>query len=311
MRGRGAILFTVLALIAGGGTGLVLRAAQPAQATYLVEIDAVVTDDAGKPVVGLNQGDFQVKDDGKTVELKTFDAVTDSAPGARPVARSIVLLLDDSGVGPGNTLPIQSIARVFVAGMAAADEFSVVRLNSRRDEAFGDRLEALLRISEYRSDALPFFGRETLENFLQVISKVSRTLEAIEHRRKALVCIGIPDVCSIAEPSGRSSLLWRYWVDAMGAMARANTSLYSLEPSGSLRRLNLTGGAIADVTGGEVFLNTSDMTRAIQVVRRDTGNYYLLGYWPVASDRPVHSVEVKVNRRGVHVRARRVRGESS
>ena len=143
------------------------------------------------------------------VELKTFDAVAD-VPGGRPPQRSIVLLLDDSGVGPGNTLPIQTIARMFVSRMAAPDEFSVVRLNNRRDEAFGDRLEALLRISEYRSDALPFFGRETIENALRGVAKVSRTLEPIEHRRKALVCIGVASICSVVEPStGRGSLIWK------------------------------------------------------------------------------------------------------
>jgi VWFA-related protein len=279
------------------------------QAAYLVEVDAVVTDDAGKPVAGLTQEDFQVKDDGKRVELKTFDAVADT--GDRPTSRSIVLLLDDSGVGTGNTLAIQTIARVFIARMAPADEFSVIRLNNRRDEAFGDRLEALLRISEYRSDALPFFGRETLENALRVFSKTSRTIEAIEHRRKALVCIGVAEVCSIQEPSGRTSLIWRFWIDTIGAMGRANASLYSLEPNGGSRRAEVTGGSIAEATGGEVFINTTDVTRPIDIIRRDTGSYYLLGYWPVASDKPLHSVDVKVNRRGVHVRARRFRGESS
>ena len=279
------------------------------QAAYLFEIDAVVTDDAGKPVAGLQQTDFEVKDDGKRVELKTFDAVAETRE--RLVSRSIVLLLDDSGVGSGNTLAIQSIARTFVARMAAPDEFSVVRMNNRRDEAFGDRLEALLRISEYRSDTLPFFGRETLENALQVFAKVSRTLEPIEHRRKALVCIGVGDVCGIQEPTNRTSLIWRFWLDAAGAMSRANASLYSLEPLGASGRTRLTGVSIADATGGEVFLNTTELNRPIDIVRRDTGNYYLLGYWPTAATRPLHSVEVKVNRRGLHVRARRVRGESS
>jgi len=286
--------------------GVGVLAAQQ-QATYLVEVDAVVTDDAGKPVAGLKQEDFEIKDDGKKVEVKTFDAVGETAD--RLVARSIVLLLDDSGFGPGNTLPVQQIARTFIARMAPPDEFSVVRLSNRRDEAFGDRLEALLRISEYRSDALPFFGRETLENALQVFAKVSRTLEPIEHRRKALVCIGIPDICGVNEPTSRTSLVWRFWTDAATAMARANTSLYSLEPNGAPRRSNATGSSIADATGGEVFLNTTDPGRAIDIVRRDTGNYYLLGYWPAASDKPLHSVDVRVNRRGLHVRARRVRGQ--
>jgi VWFA-related protein len=306
VRARIAIPLAFAGLLAAGVT---IRAGQPPAATYLVELDAVVLDDAGRPVAGLKEEDFEVKDDGKRVELKTFDAVAETDD--RRVARSIVLLLDDSGVGAGNTLAIQTIARMFVARMAAPDEFSVIRLNSRRDEAFGDRLEALLRISEYRSDTVPFFGRETLENALRAFSKVSRTIEAIEHRRKALVCIGVADVCSIQEPTGRTSLIWRFWVDTIGAMGRANASLYSLEPNGGSRRNAMTGGSIAEATGGEVFINTTELTRPIDIVRRDTGNYYLLGYWPTASDKPLHSVEVKVNRRGLRVRARRVRGESS
>jgi VWFA-related protein len=305
MRARFALPLAVAGLLI---TGVAIRAGQPEAGAQLFELDAVVLDDLGKPVTGLRQEDFEVKDDGKRVELKTFDAVAET--NSRRVSRAIVLLLDDSGVGAGNTLAIQTIARTFVARMAAPDEFSVVRLNSRRDEAFGDRLEALLRISEYRSDALPFFGRETLENALQAFSKVARTVEAIEHRRKALVCIGVAEVCSIQEPSGRTSLIWRFWVDAVGALGRANASLYSLEPNGG-SRAGTSGGSIADATGGEVFLNTTDLTRPIDVVRRDTGNYYLLGYWPPASDKRLHTIDVKVNRRGVHVRARKVRGESS
>jgi hypothetical protein len=145
---------------------------------------------------------------------------------------------------------------------------------------------------------LPFFGRETLEKALVSVAKVSRTLEAIEHRRKALVCIGLSAVCNVAEPStGRNSLLWRYWVDAIGAMARANASIYSLMPNGLSNRVELVNGSIADTTGGEGFRNTNDIGRVIDIVRRDTGNYYLLGYWPPASSKEIHSIEVKVNKR--------------
>jgi VWFA-related protein len=289
-----------------------MRGAQD-QATFLVELDAVVLDDENRPVAGLKQEDFQIKEDGRPVDVKTFEAVADT-PTGRPIQRSIVLLLDDSGVGSGNTLPIQTIARMFVARMAAPDEFSVVRMSSRRDEAFGDRLEALLRISEYRSDALPFFGRETIENGLRSIAKVARTVEAIEHRRKALVCIGLSAICNVVEPSnGRGSLLWRYWVDAIGATARANASVYSLMPNGLSGRVEVAQGSIADLTGGEGFHNTNDVGRVIDIVRRDTGTYYLLGYWPApsSSSKELRNIEVKVNKRGLHVRARRQRGAQS
>jgi VWFA-related protein len=301
-----------LALAVAAGFGPRVASQDQGQAAFLVELDAVVLDDEDRPVAGLKQEDFQIKDDGHPVEVKTFDAVADTSTG-RPPQRSIVLLLDDSGVGAGNTLPIQTIARMFVARMAAQDEFSVVRLNSRRDEAFGDRLEALLRISEYRSDALPFFGRETIENGLRSIAKVSRTVEAIEHRRKALVCIGVAAICNVVEPSsGRGSLLWRYWVDAIGAAARANASVYSLVPNGLSSRVEVAQGSIADVTGGEGFRNTNDIGRVIDIVRRDSGTYYLLGYWPPASpSKELRTIDVKVNKRGLHVRARRQRGAQS
>ncbi len=287
----------------------VIASQDQAASPYLVELDAVVLDGSDKPVAGLRQEDFQIKEDGRVVDVKTFDAITDG--GGTSVQRSIVLLLDDSGVGAGNTLAIQTIARMFVSRMAAPDEFSVVRMNNRRDEAFGDRLEALLRISEYRSDAMPFFGRETVENAMRTLAKVSRTLEPIERRRKALVCIGVSSVCNMAEPSGRSTLLWRYWLDAIGAMARANASVYALVPNGLSSRVEVASGSLADTTGGEAFRNTNDVGRVIDIVRRDTGHYYLLGYWPAASSRELHSIEVTTKKRGLQVRARRVRGAAS
>jgi hypothetical protein len=97
----------------------------------------------------------------------------------------------------------------------------------------------------------------------------------------------------------------------MGTMARSNSSLYSLEPNGVGGSGKPVSGSIADATGGEVFRNTSDMARVIDIVRRDTGNYYLLGYWPAASKSDLHSIEVKVNKRALRVRARRFRGGSS
>jgi hypothetical protein len=306
-----SLLALILAVGSAVAAVVIVRAAQSADSPYLVELDAVVIDESGRAVTGLRQEDFQVREDGRLVDLKTFDAVADAGDGGRRIARSIVLLLDDSGIGTGNTLSIQSIARMFVSRMEAPDEFSVVRLNNRRDEAFGDRLEALMRISEYKAGALPFFGRETIENALKVFARVSRTLEPIEQRRKAIVCVGVPAVCSMMEPASRSSLLWRYWVDVMGTMARANAGLYSLEPNGVSGSASPVSGSIADATGGEVFRNTSDITRLIDIVRRDTGNYYLLGYWPSASKNELHSIEVKVNKRGLRVRARRYRGGSS
>src|SRR5215468_9937307 len=110
----GALSRLAFAVIGAIAAAAVARGAQPADGPYLVEVDAVVVDESGRAVTGLRQEDFQIKEDGRPVELKTFEAVADADEGGRAVARSIVLLLDDSGIGSGNTVTIQSIARMFV-----------------------------------------------------------------------------------------------------------------------------------------------------------------------------------------------------
>jgi hypothetical protein len=89
--------------------------------------------------------------------------------------------------------------------------------------------------------------------------------------------------------------------------------VYSLVPNGLSTRVEVAQGSIADVTGGEGFRNTNDIGRVIDIVRRDTGTYYLLGYWPPPSSpsKELRTIEVKVNKRGLHVRARRQRGAQS
>ena len=117
----------------------------------------------------------------------------------------------------------------------------------------------------------------------------------------------------MTEPSsGRGSLLWRYWVDAIGAMARANASIYSLMPNGLSTAVEIVRASIADITGGEVFRNTNDIGRVIDIVRRDTGTT-ISSATGRRRARPseMHSIEVKVNKRGLHVRARRLRGAAS
>src|SRR5262245_38194238 len=99
MRGGWAV---TLALISAVAATVVARGQQSADPPFLVELDAVVVDESGRAVTGLRQEDFQIKEDGRPVELKTFEAVADADENGRAVARSIVLLLDDSGIGSGN-----------------------------------------------------------------------------------------------------------------------------------------------------------------------------------------------------------------
>jgi VWFA-related protein len=221
-----------------------------------------------------------------------------------------VLILDDTGVPPGLTVRVQAIARMFIDRIGQDDRVNVVRFNSRSDEASGDRSAALSRIADYTAGIVPYFGRETYENALTRVTKISRQLEADEHRRKAIVCIGAPDIFNIDEPmQGSASLIWPYWIEALRAASRANAAVYVIDPEGLAGHLKIRGTvALTAQTGGEAFVNSNDFEGAVARIWDETSHYYMIGYEPSLGGEDLHDVEVKVEKPGVRVRARKRRG---
>jgi VWFA-related protein len=125
---------------------------------------------------------------------------------------------------------------------------------------------------------------------------------------------------------------WPLVKDAVGAAARADARLYTLDARGldragmaahlgdsdpgafdsSARLLNQFDYAadainsLAVDTGGFVVRNTNIFTDAVAQIAADANTYYVLGYRPVESpDGKFRRLAVKVNRPGVIVRARR------
>jgi VWFA-related protein len=64
---------------------------------------------------------------------------------------------------------------------------------------------------------------------------------------------------------------------------------------------------LADETGGFAAVNSNDFKSAFERVVRDNSSYYVLAYYPPTNKRDgkFHRIEVKVNRPGLRVRARR------
>lgn len=282
------------------------RKTPPPQSVDLVELDVAVLDGHGKPVTGLTARDFAIREDGETVDVKTFLEAQPTTPADPDNIRSIVLLLDDVAVPAAGTLAMQTIGKAFLESVDAHDELSVIRLNNRTDETFGDRSVAASRIVGFQAARFPFADFNTITDTLLRVADVSHQLEADDHRRKAVVCVGSPIVCNIDEPSSASirPRHWSSWVEAVGASARANVAVYAIIPG----RLPLHGAGLPDLTGGEVFATTYDVGHAIDRILQEASHYYMLGYWPSGKSREVHSIDVKVSRRGVKVHARRRRG---
>jgi VWFA-related protein len=288
-----------------------LDASSPAQKTSsfqnidLVDVDVVVTDGEGRPVTGLKKEDFDIREDGKPVALQTFMARTDTEADDDDTGRSMVILLDDVTMPRESVNAVKAIATYLAMQARATDELGVIRFRKLDDEPFGDRRVALERIADYQGALVRYAPAGSPEDVLKLVASVSRKLESTGRRRKILVCIGAPRICSVTH-LGRfgGGSFYEDWVDAVGAAARANLSMYSLLALPA----RVSGEGIVEVTGGTIFRGASDFRPILDRIWQDAGHHYLLGYWPPASSKDLHSISVKVARKGVHVLARRQRG---
>lgn len=274
----------------------------------LVEIDIVALDKYGQSVPDLRQDEFQIRENGRPVEIKTFDYVITLGSLQPDDGRVVSLLMDDIGVNITGTSAMQQIAQALLTPLGHGDELSVLRLSRNADEAFGDFNTARDRIAGYRGGMVPFSRRDTPETVLKAVTKISKQLEAVDHRRKAIICLGLSAVCDVEDPAlGAHSVLWSYWVAALGAAARANVSVYMVDPTGLNQRSGARGIGLVKLTGGERFANSNDFLRAADAIWRESSRYYLLGYWPTPVSRELQSIDVKVLRKDVHLRVRQAR----
>jgi hypothetical protein len=276
----------------------------PIDTLDLIEIDAVVVDGKGRAIHGLTRADFAIKDDGKPVAVETFTEVSGPHAEDPDSARTVVLLLDDTGVPATGTQDIQTIARAFLSSASRLDDMPIVRLHARDDEPFGDRIASEGRIRDYRGGAWPFVSWSTTREVLDRIAQISRLIGANTARRKVIVCVGSSVLCNIQEPGySAPGMFERSWSTAIAEAARANVAVYALIPGLPALR---TGG-IPEFTGGDLFASTYDMGPPIDRILQDASNYYVLGYWSVSGSDALHRVEVKMRTKGAKVLARRLR----
>src|SRR5262252_7191125 len=286
---------------------LILAAALQNTASEFVELDVVAMDRHGLPVRDLSVHDLEVKDSGRPVTIETFTPV--AARGVRDEERSVVLLMDDEGVPSSGTSPMRQIGRLLLSPMDTVDEVAVVRLSRSRDEAYDDVETARERIDQYHGGAVPYSSRDTPIAVLEAVARIAEQLQPIEHRRKAVVCLGLPSVCDVREPVSSSTNEFRKaWVAALSGAARANVGVYEVDPTGLTHASGPSGLGLVRLTGGDVLRNSNDFAEATARIWRESSRYYLLGYWGAPSaPGQLRTIDVKSTRRDIEVRARRFR----
>jgi Ca-activated chloride channel family protein len=281
---------SVIALLTGS---LVLAHGQPTfrSTVRTVPIYATVVDTSGRLVPGLEQADFAITDNGKPAEVSLFS--NDSQ------AFTAVVMLDTSASMTANLKLLNRAAEQFLLRLLPVDRAQV--------GAFNDKIQLSGTFTNNRDELIGalndlYFGNPTRLN--DGIAAGLDALQGIDGRRVVLVFTDGEDTSSRL---GFKTVLERARDEEVMVYSIGLESEYfngvrvvRSRPSKDLRK-------ISDETGGGYFelIKTADLAPTFSRVAQELRSQYLIGFAPTALDGKVHKLDVKVNKPGMTVRARR------
>jgi VWFA-related protein len=173
---------------------------------------------------------------------------------------------------------------------------------------------------------------------LRTMKNIAEFLDGVRGRRKSLILFSEGIDYNIFNPfdNADATTILDDTRAAIAAATRANVSVYAIDPRGlgglSQEAMELTSlpedpglrldgvglndelrlsqdslRVLAEETGGFAAVNTNDFAGAYDRIVRENSSYYVLGYYPPDPKRDgrFRKIEVKVNRPGLEVRARK------
>ncbi len=276
--------------------------------TETVAVYATVLDRYGEMVRGLTRDDFEVYDDGQLQTLTNFEA------GLQPITAT--LMIDTSASMTLNLELALAAAEQFVIRMLPEDK---VRVGS-----FSDRVDLSPEFTSDR-DALLRSLREDLHigNPTKLWDAVEQSIAALAPfggRRVLMLMTDGMDTASTATPGG---LLARariaevmVYVVQFRSNPRANLAEFPLAPSASQvfggdsqRRARAAPDLVSRLarqSGGGFFLlgQYDDVNATFGQVMAELHYQYVLGFTPSRADGRIHTLDVRVRKPNLAVRAR-------
>jgi len=260
-------------------------------AVRTVPIYATVVDDSGRLVPDLERGDFTIVDNGKPADVTLFS--NDSQPF------SAVVMLDTSASMTANLKLLNRAAEQFLLRLLPVDRAQVGAFNDKIQLSgtfTNDRDELIAALNEL------YFGNPTRLN--DGIAAGLDALKGLDGRRVVVVFTDGEDTSSrtafktVLERARDEEVM----VYSIGLESEYFNGMRVVKsrPTRDLRK-------IADETGGGYFelLKTADLAPTFTRVAQELRSQYLIGFAPANLDGKVHKLEVKVNRPGMTVRARK------
>jgi Ca-activated chloride channel family protein len=276
--------------------GVALLAQQPEQPVFrssvrTVPVYATVVDGSGRLVPSLEQADFTVLDNGKPADVALFSN--------EPQPFTAVVMLDTSASMTANLKLLNRAAEQFLLRLLPVDKAQV--------GAFNDKIQLSGTFTNDRDELIGalndlYFGNPTRLN--DAIATSLDALKGVDGRRVILVFTDGEDTASRI---GFKTVLERARDEEVMVYSIGLESEYfngmrvvRSRPSRDLRR-------ISDETGGGYFelQKTDELAPTFTRVAQELRSQYLIGFAPVLLDNKVHKLEVRVNKPGMTVRARR------
>ena len=260
--------------------------------TQLVDLYVTVTDDRGRLIPNLVEGDFAIFDEGQPQEIALFENEV------RPI--TVVVMLDTS-ISTTNVLPlILAGAEQFLIRMLPDDRARIGAFNDKIEidppEFIGDRDRLITELDHLD------FGNET-----RLFDALSTSLDALVNVDGRKVVLVLTDGQDSASDLGWKDVLERAVADdvmiyAIGLEVEYFDGLRvrRTTPDRSLRRL-------AEETGGGYFEleETDELGPTFTRVSQELHSQYVIGFEPPVSDGLTHRVDVRLAQRGMEARARR------
>ena len=296
------ILLSITTLV---GLGSAPATAQKPTILRDVRIDALVTDAKGNAVVGLGKHDFEVRENGKAIELTgvTFYGDRQAGGESAPSGDRYFIVFFDQHLTPPHQLAKQLDAgqrlRDWVHGQLQPNDYVAVanydsrlkiqqdfsRDRQRIDEAIGNALLGKPQESSAGSGGGPSLlanlpkgdaMRDQTTNIYDALKVLGKAAAPITGRKNLLLfSTGIEHIMDKLSPTDPV-----YYPPMVNALNDGAVAVYAIDmpPRRALNAVNDTLSQLASDTGGDYFFNFVTVTTPLDQVMQRTNGYYLLSY---------------------------------
>jgi VWFA-related protein len=258
--------------------------------------------------------------------------------------RLVVLVLDDAVVpaDPQIAASVKQIGRAAVDRLGPSDQCAVVfTWDSRRSQGFtADKSRLQAAVDRFtpsgQTGSSGIADRAGAIASIDTLRHLADVLASVPDRRKTVLWVSVGSPMSpreLSQPNSVSADVFVRLKEVLRHAERANVNIFAIDPGGldgmlSVMRRGSRGvtviddpnppeslatdyreflRTVAEQSGGRAFVNSNEFVGRVDQVFTETGSFYLLGYQSTSpsADGRLRRIEVKVNRPGVEVRARR------